>query len=151
MPPWRLAATCLGIGRLRPAPGTIASLFATITGLGLGWIGGVELLAACALLVFTLGWWAAGRHRLETGTDDDPEVVIDEVTGQWIALVGASGDFLLVALAFVLFRAFDILKPFPISWIDSRMKGGLGTMLDDVMAGGAALACTFWAGVLLHG
>ena len=152
MSPARAAATCLGLGAVGPAPGTLASLAAAAAGLAAARAGGWPLLAALALAAFALGWWAAARHRAETGRDDAPEVVIDEVAGQWAALLPAGGDPLLAGASFALFRLFDIAKPFPISWIDRRMKGGLGTMLDDAAAGGAAALGTWALGLLLpHG
>lgn len=147
----RAAATCLGLGALGPAPGTLASLAALAAGIPAARAGGWPLLAALAGAAFALGWWAAARHRAETGRDDAPEVVIDEVAGQWTALLPAGGDPVLAGAAFLLFRLLDIAKPFPVSWIDRRMKGGLGTMLDDAAAGGLAALGVWALGALLHG
>jgi len=66
-------------------------------------------------------------------------VVIDEVAGQWLVLLAAPLDWRFYLAAFVLFRLFDIWKPFPIDWLDRTVKGGLGIMLDDVMAALCAL------------
>lgn len=140
-----LIATFGKVGHLRPAPGTWGSLAALPVGWALYMLGGVPLFSAAIILAFASGWWAT---TLETkGKDDhDPsEIVIDEVVGQWIALlpvmIGASHSGAgLLALwpgwltAFVAFRLFDITKPGPVGWAD-RQHGPLGVMLDDVIAG----------------
>jgi phosphatidylglycerophosphatase A len=100
--------------------------------------GSVGLILA-SLIVFAVGVWAAARYEAASGDDDPQTVVIDEVAGQWLALVPVA---LLPApslwpygLAFLLFRAADIAKPWPVGWIDRRVGGGLGIMLDDLAAG----------------
>ncbi len=99
------------------------------------WQGGAYLLAAAAMAVSLLGWWASGKHSRLIGQDDAREIVIDEVAGQWIALVPAALAWPDAVIAFLLFRATDILKPWPASWADRNIHGGLGVMADDVMAG----------------
>jgi phosphatidylglycerophosphatase A len=81
-------------------------------------------------------------------------IVIDEVAGQWLTLIPAIGLFgfhpLPVLLAFVLFRLFDILKPWPVSYLDKKIEGGLGVMLDDIAAGiyaGLCLTGLYYAGL----
>ncbi|MEL7257267.1 MAG: phosphatidylglycerophosphatase A [Pseudomonadota bacterium] len=140
-----ILATFFGTGHLRPAPGTWGSLAALPAGWLLHVSGGPVLLAITTLMAFAIGWWAT---TLETkGKDDhDPsEIVIDEVVGQWIAIlplsIGATHTGApITALwpgwiaAFVLFRFFDITKLGPIGWADRR-NDALGVMLDDVIAG----------------
>lgn len=140
-----LVATAFCVGHLRPAPGTWGSLAALPVGWGLHVVGGPVLLAVGAALAFALGWWAT---ILETkGKDDhDPsEIVIDEVVGQWIAILplsigAAHAGVPITALwpgwiaAFLLFRLFDVTKLGPIGWADRR-GDALGVMLDDVIAG----------------
>jgi phosphatidylglycerophosphatase A len=137
--PAALIATLFGVGRLPRAPGTWASLVA----LPLGWAlvvgGGVPALIAAILALCALGIWAGGRHARDIGSADPSSVVVDEVVGQWIALIGAPLHPLAYLLAFALFRAFDIAKPWPISWFDRRVGGGVGIMADDVAAGLCAL------------
>lgn len=70
----------------------------------------------------------------QTGTDDPKEVVVDEVAGQWLVLAAIPADPALFALGFVLFRIFDIFKPWPVRWADRQVGGGLGIMLDDLLA-----------------
>jgi phosphatidylglycerophosphatase A len=134
-----LLATGFGIGLLPFAPGSWASLVT----LFFGWLVrsrfGVAGLAAAATILFFLGWAAAARVAAG-GSEKDPGcIVVDEIAGQWLALLAAPLDPLAYALAFVLFRAFDIVKPWPVSWADQRVRGGLGIMLDDLMAAVYAL------------
>ena len=132
------------VGLLKPAPGTWGSLAAVPLAWGLHAIGSFPLLIAATVLVSLLGIWTIGQ-ALGTGHEDPPEIVIDEVAGQWIALwpvsIGAThagaGFWDLypgVIAAFLAFRLFDIWKPGPIGWADRR-GGGLGVMLDDLIAG----------------
>jgi len=140
-----LIATFFYVGHMRPAPGTWGLLAAVIVGVVLHhWIGPVALVAGIAV-TFGLGYWAT---KIETkGKDDhDPsEIVIDEVAGQWIALlpvsIGATHAnanlwdlWPGVLAAFLLFRLFDIWKPGFVGWAD-RKGDALGVMLDDVIAG----------------
>ena len=135
-----LVATVGGIGRLPVAPGTWGSLAA----LPAGWLimdslGTAGLLAAVAV-VFVLGVWAAGRHAARSGEHDPASCVIDEVAGQLIVLAAIPADPWFLAGGFVMFRLFDIVKPWPANLVDRRVPGGLGIMLDDVVAGLQAAA-----------
>ncbi len=130
-----ILATWFGAGLLPKAPGTWGSLAALPCGLALTWLGGPWLLLGGAVAVFFLGIWAGGRYAKDRGLEDPGVVVIDEVAGLWIALLPALLDPLLAALAFLAFRLFDILKPWPINLLDRELKGGLGIMADDVLAG----------------
>ncbi|RME66537.1 MAG: phosphatidylglycerophosphatase A [Alphaproteobacteria bacterium] len=130
------------MGLLRPAPGTWGSLAALPAAYLLIAAGGAAALAIAAGVLFILGIWSSGRYGLATGCDDAAEIVVDEVVGQWLALLPAAAQTpdnpWLWGLAFALFRLFDILKPWPIGWLDRRLKGGLGVMVDDAAAGAAA-------------
>ena len=133
--PAALIATCFGVGLVRWAPGTVASALA----LPLAWLLrsyiGALGLAIATLAVIAVGVWAAGRYERRTGERDSSAIVIDEVAGQWIAVLLAPPTIAAYAVGFVLFRLFDVVKPWPISLLDRRVKGGLGVMLDDVIAG----------------
>jgi phosphatidylglycerophosphatase A len=133
--PASLAATWFGAGLLPKAPGTWGSAAALPFAWGLMALGGPHLLLAAVCICFGLGWWASSFYVRLTGTDDPGEVVIDEVAGQWTALIAAPLDPLSYAIAFALFRAFDIWKPWPVGWADRKIGGGLGIMLDDILAG----------------
>ena len=121
------------------APGTCASLAA----LPLAWAfraeWGAAGLAAAVALVFVIGCWASGRVATASGVRDPGSVVVDEIAGQWLSLVPAPLDPLVYALAFLLFRLFDICKPWPVGWADRHVAGGFGIMLDDLLAAGCAL------------
>jgi len=137
-------ATWFGSGLLPKAPGTWGSLAA----LPFAWLilryGGVWWLAAAALAVFLVGWWASNIYVEATGSDDPGAIVIDEVAGQWIALLPAAhGVWWHWLVGFALFRAFDILKPWPVGWADRHVKRGFGVMLDDVIAGVYAAAILY--------
>jgi phosphatidylglycerophosphatase A len=147
----RLVASALGVGFSPVAPGTAGSLVAVALGAGLlqlsPWaLGGAAALAALA------GFVAIPRAVTERGADPG-WVVIDEVAGQWIALLGLGTVTLpgLVA-AFALFRLLDITKPGPVGWAD-RQHGAFGIMVDDLLAGAIAAVLLWglrwaWPGVL---
>lgn len=127
-----------GIGHLRPAPGTWGSLAALVPGAALLALGGPALVAAAAVVLAALGWRAVASLPPEVQANDAGWIVVDEAAGQWLALAGlATVSLTGVAAALLLFRAFDILKPWPVSWADRR-KDALGIMLDDLVAGALA-------------
>jgi phosphatidylglycerophosphatase A len=86
------------------------------------------------MIAFALGWWAAARLSRATGTHDPGFIVIDEIAAQWLVLLAAPHDWRWYIAAFLLFRLFDITKPWPIRAIERRVPGGLGIMLDDILA-----------------
>ncbi|MBC8268055.1 MAG: phosphatidylglycerophosphatase A [Rhodospirillaceae bacterium] len=144
-----LLATWFGSGLLPIMPGTWGSLaalpFAWALHITFGWSG----MALAALAAFVIGIWASNAYISRLGGDDPGPVVIDEVAGQWLTLVPAAylapfaPDLITYLVAFVLFRIADIFKPWPASWADRTIHGGLGIMLDDILAAiysGLALA-----------
>ena len=153
--------TVLGVGYLRPAPGTWGSLVPLPLAYGLHLVGGFPLLAAMTLICTAAGLWAAAEMTRGKEDLDPSEFVMDELAGQFLALWAISypswaHGIDITALwpgwvtAFVLFRLFDILKPGPVGWAD-RKKGALGVMMDDVIAGiFAAIGVALLAG-LSHG
>ena len=90
------------------------------------------------MLVFLAGWWASALVAKASGLADPGAIVVDEVAGQWLVLLAAPRDPLAWALAFVLFRIFDIWKPWPVRWADRHIHRGFGIMLDDLLAAGYA-------------
>ena len=127
-------ATLFGIGRMPFAPGTWASLAALPFAWFLLWAAGPWLLGVGVSAAIAIGIWACDIYVRESGKHDPSECVIDELAGQWIACLAAPLSLPGYALAFILFRVFDIWKPWPISAAE-RAPGGLGVMLDDLVAG----------------
>ena len=150
-------STMYGVGLVGIAPGTCGSLVAALLAypilmlpMGYAW------LAAGTLLFTVLGTAHAQRFMRDRNTTHDPkEIVIDELVGQWLTylvwfgwlyamagnadaakelIMDVASSPLFLAVGFVLFRFFDILKPWPISWADRRVKGGWGVMFDDILA-----------------
>lgn len=138
--PLALLATGFGTGLSPCAPGTVGSLLAVL----IWWFAIAELplvaRIAVALVAFGLGILVVERvvHRLELG--DAPAIVWDEIAGCWLALAVVPKSWPWVVAAFVLFRIADIAKPWPVSWADRSVGGGLGIMLDDLIAGGLVAA-----------
>lgn len=134
-------ATWFGSGLSPKAPGTCGSLAAIPPGIALAALGGIPALLAGIALIVALGFWAAKKFDEEHKSHDSKMIVIDEVAGQWIALIPAGLDPVSIVLAFTLFRLFDILKPWPVSHFDKNVKGAAGVMGDDIVAGALSLLC----------
>lgn len=154
-------ATWFGCGLLKPAPGTWGSLATLPLLIFVAQFTHVGILAPddqwpyvsftisfvhfpIILALFLIGIWVINRIESRSGIHDAPEIVIDEVVGMYIASLMALGpdwqmSLLAVIPAFLLFRFFDIVKPWPIGWLDRRVSGGFGVMIDDVIAGLMAL------------
>lgn len=133
-------ATWFGAGLLKPAPGTWGSIAALPFAWGIASLYGSLGLILGAVLLFAIGVWASTIYDRKTGGHDASEIVVDEVVGVWLTLAVIEPSVLGYALGFVLFRIFDIIKPWPIRWADRRVSGGFGVMLDDVLAAGFAAA-----------
>ncbi|MDG1401841.1 MAG: phosphatidylglycerophosphatase A [Candidatus Binatia bacterium] len=129
----------LGLGLVPRAPGTAGSLL----GIPLfflvhrqGWPVAVEcaIVAAFVLLACAI----AGRAEKILGTHDSGQIVIDEIAGMWVALLGHPVGWESILVVFVIFRILDIWKPGPIRWLDRRVPGGAGVVVDDVASGAIA-------------
>jgi phosphatidylglycerophosphatase A len=130
----RAIATVGGIGYFPFASGTVASLVALAAAIGITfWVGSFGLLL-CALAANACGAWACHLYAAGIGKADPSECVIDEVAGQWLACACAPFSPLGFFVAFLLFRLLDIAKPWPISAAE-RLRGGVGIMADDLVAG----------------
>ena len=147
----------LGSGLPRRAPGTWGSVGGLIVAIPLLSLGFIPFLII-TLLSCLIGIWICGRTSDLMGGHDDPHIVWDEWAGMWITLLplsymgianvnfwqNISQPFSIAGLiiAFILFRFFDIIKPPPIGWADKKVAGGLGIMLDDIIAG--IMAAAVW-------
>jgi phosphatidylglycerophosphatase A len=140
-----MIATLGGLGRVPLAPGTVASLAALPFAWLLASYGGRVLLLGATLVAAVIGTWACDIYARSTNAIDPSECVADELAGQWLTCAFAPLSLAGMLLAFLLFRLFDALKPWPIS-LAERFEGGLGIMADDlvaaVMAGLLIAVCT---------
>jgi phosphatidylglycerophosphatase A len=133
----------VGFSGLSPkAPGTVGSFVSLLLGLLLLEFLHVSTLFLLSLLITVIAMKQIDIYEKECGTHDNSEIVIDELAGMWIALsicgINSSNMIIMAILAFVYFRLFDIWKPSIIGKIDRDVKGGLGVMGDDIVAGIAA-------------
>ncbi len=138
--PIHFAAFGFGSGAVPVAPGTFGTLMAVL----LYWL--LPAMSWPVYLLFLLatfgaGVWLCGKTAHDIGVHDHGGIVWDEFVGYWITMFLAPAGWEWIAAGFVLFRVFDILKPWPISWLDRHVEGGLGVMVDDVLAGVMAWIC----------
>ena len=140
-----LVVTGFGIGLLPGAPGTYGSLLGALIWWGtfahtppvVQFVGAGLLIAAAT--------WLLHRTCARRALGDDPAIVVDEVAGIWLTLACLPSSGLVMATGFLVFRLFDIFKPWPVSWADQRATGGLGVMLDDLVAGVLAVIAVYAA------
>lgn len=138
MSPARALATAFGVGLAPKAPGT----FGTLAAWPLGWaLSGLrpDIVLPVLLLLFVAGVWACNAAGRELGAADHGSMVWDEVVAFLLILAVIPRAFDWQAAAFLLFRAFDIAKPWPIREFEARFKGGFGVMADDLIAAGYTL------------
>lgn len=146
--PLHFIAFGLGSGAFPKAPGTAGTLAAAL----IWWL--LPAMSLTAYLIFVLlacvaGIWICGRTARDIGVHDHGGIVWDEFAGLWITLILLPPGVLWLLAAIVLFRFFDIIKPWPIGWLDRHVEGGTGIMADDVIAGGMALACLQLAALVI--
>lgn len=137
-------ATLGGAGLARRAPGTAGTIVSIPVLLVLAPLG-LPVYYAALIAAFALGWWACAQAERRLGFHDHPAVVWDELVGYLLTALlalhlGWEPGWALALWAFVAFRVCDILKPWPVSLADRRIGGGLGTMVDDMLAAGYAAA-----------
>jgi len=128
-----------GSGLARKAPGT----FGTLAAIPIYWLLqdlAWPIYAIWLIVTFALGVYWCDRSSKQLGVHDHGGIVWDEFVGYWITMFLAPKGWLWIVLGFVLFRFFDIIKPWPINWLDRKVQGGLGIMVDDVLAGIYAFA-----------
>jgi phosphatidylglycerophosphatase A len=141
----KLFLTFGGSGLSPKAPGTVGTLASLPVGLAILYYVGIETLFMATIVITVIGIFEINKYEKETGTHDQQHIVIDEAAGMWLSLMIAYStaitlsypyaEILAILFSFAAFRLFDIWKPSTIGWIDRELKGGLGVMLDDVLAG----------------
>lgn len=155
----RLVATFFYVGLMRPASGTWGSLAALLVGWAINYTLGFPFLVLAFVIATAAGFWACNRELAGRPGEDPSEIVIDEVAGQWLALMFPAFGFWMRDMhmvwpgpvaAFILFRLFDIWKPWVIGRADRR-EDPAGVMLDDLWAGLFAGICTILAAAAFHG
>lgn len=130
----QVLATWFGLGKLPFSPGTFGTIGAIPLVLLLAPYGPFPyMIGVLVMVVSAIG--ISQMYEADSGTHDSSEIVIDEVAGYMVAMTWIPLHWQTLALGFVLFRVFDIVKPFPISWMDEKIKGGTGVVADDVAAG----------------
>jgi phosphatidylglycerophosphatase A len=132
--PWHLLATGFGSGLAPRAPGTFGSVLAVVLWLPLQMLT-APVYATVVVCSTVFGIWLCDRVAREMQVKDPACIVFDEFVGVWIALFMLPTGWWWIAVGFAAFRFFDILKPWPVGWLDRNLKGGWGIMLDDVAAG----------------
>lgn len=129
-----------GSGLLRPAPGTWGSLFALLPYLAFSQLYWPYYLAI-VVISFIVGIYFCQACATFLGVHDHGAIVWDEFVGIWLTLFLVPFGLLNIALGFLLFRLFDIIKPWPIKWLDKSVAGGFGIMIDDILAAIYAWLC----------
>jgi phosphatidylglycerophosphatase A len=138
--PIHLLAFGFGSGLAPKAPGTVGTLAAVPFYLLMQPLS-LSSYLVIVLIAFALGVWVCGESAKRLGEHDYGGIVWDEFVGFWITMMAAPTGWGWIVLGFVLFRLFDIIKPWPIKVADQQVQGGLGIMLDDVLAGIMAGFC----------
>lgn len=138
--PIHLLAFGFGSGLAPKAPGTAGTIVAVFVYLPLSQL--TTLYYAIALVMaFGLGVVICEKTSNDLGVHDHGGIVWDEFVGYWITMFMVPVSAVWIIVGFLLFRLFDILKPWPIKWADTKVEGGIGIMLDDVLAGIMAALC----------
>ncbi len=135
-------AVWFGCGLSPKAPGTVGSIGALPFAIAVFAAFGIQIYLVYLMAVLMLGYWATAEFERASSTHDSKMIVIDEVIGQWIALIPVFAFFGLnlpmIGLSFILFRFFDVIKPWPVSHYDKNVKGAPGVIGDDIVAGALA-------------
>ncbi len=137
--PVHFLALGFGSGLAAKMPGTFGTLAALPLVVLLSHYASFSVYLAVTILVSIVGIWICGKTAEDMGVHDDSSIVWDEVAGMLITMLAVPLSWQTLLVGFVLFRFFDILKPWPISYLDKHVDGGFGIMIDDVLAGIFAL------------
>jgi phosphatidylglycerophosphatase A len=144
-------ATGGGIGYLPVAPGTFGSLFGLLPCWGLALLK-TSHAALITLFFIVLASWAAHAAERYLDKKDPRNIVVDEIAGMMVTLLGLPFNPITAVFGFAVFRVLDVLKPFPIRYVERKLSGGIGVVLDDVAAGifgNLILRLVLWATVAL--
>ena len=133
--PIHFLAFGFGSGLSPKAPGTFGTLTAIPIYLVLIQYVNSPFYLIIVVLMSVIGFWLCGKTAEDLGVHDHPGIVWDEIVGFLITMFQAPLGWVWVLVGFALFRVFDILKPWPINWLDKKVEGGVGIMLDDILAG----------------
>ncbi|EJP75130.1 MULTISPECIES: phosphatidylglycerophosphatase A family protein [Campylobacter] len=137
----KLFLTFFGFGLLPKAPGTWGSIAGTVVAVAILWAFSPTTLFLASILLFLISISIIDRYEAQIGIHDSSHIVIDEVAGVWLAVAISGGTISQILLSFAFFRLLDIKKPSVIGRVDKNVKGGLGVMGDDMIAG-------FFAGLM---
>ena len=137
--PVHFLALGFGSGLAPKMPGTFGTLAALPLVVLLSYYASFSVYLIVTILVSIVGVWICGRTADDMGVHDDSSIVWDEVAGMLITMLAVPLSWQTLLVGFMLFRFFDILKPWPISYLDRHVHGGFGIMIDDVLAGLFAL------------
>ncbi|MFH1874878.1 MAG: phosphatidylglycerophosphatase A [Pseudomonadota bacterium] len=143
-----ILATGFYAGKCPIAPGTAGSLVGVLFYLLLRYLPDAVYIPTVIAFIFLAAWVATQAQEI-FGLQDPPEIVIDEIAGFLVTMAFHQGDILLIIGGFILFRIFDIVKPFPANWAEKRFISGWGVVLDDVFAGIYANAALWLFGLIL--
>ena len=146
--PVHFTAFGFGSGAVPVAPGTFGTALGVLIYMflpAMTW----QVYGLFLLLSFAVGVWLCGKTAKDIGVHDHGGIVWDEFVGYWITMFLVPPGWLWILIGFVLFRIFDIVKPWPIRWLDKNVSGGFGVMIDDVLAGLMALGCLQLAAIFI--
>lgn len=144
-----LIATWFGSGLLIPGPGTWGTLGGLLFGIPLLYLTNARVVLIAALILLILGLWAIRELEEKTGEHDQSFIVIDEVVAILMVIAMTETNPVLLLGGFLLFRLFDIWKPWPIRWADRKISGAWGVMLDDILAAFFTILVYYMIGVML--
>lgn len=137
--PVHVLAFGFGAGLSPRAPGTAGTVLGVFIYLALAPLALEYYVAVCGIL-FLAGTWICGKTARDLAVHDHGGIVFDEIVGFLVAMIALPPAWPWILAGFLLFRVLDIVKPWPIGWLDRRVRGGFGIMLDDLLAGLAAWA-----------
>ncbi len=146
--PIHFLAFGFGSGTLPKAPGTWGTVIGVVFYLAMQWLSLPAYLLTLAVLII-VGIWLCHVTARDLGVHDHPGIVWDEIVGYLVTMIAVPSSWFWIVVGFILFRVFDIWKPFPIRLIDKKVKGGLGIVVDDLLAGVYALIALHVLGYLI--